>query len=221
MPKLLTSDLQGPQPGLGRLCWEPVAVPPRSDGSALKAELGERFVLMCLTSTVTAALSGARAIGSGRRDGRLADVAGVTSIDVRRGELGFRPGAAAASRASAAGTNSSARAGASRTTTASRPDPVRFPERQRGIPRSSRRRSPEAPARARQFPQHQGRKALATTGIPAYPRSARKRQDRPVTPEVAGSSPVAPVKVLQIVDVFDISTAGFFFIRADPAPESA
>jgi hypothetical protein len=131
---------------LGRLCWEPVAVPPRSDGSALKAELGERFVLMCLTSTVTAALSGARAIGSGRRDGRLADVAGVTSIDVRRGELGFRPGAAAASRASAGGTNSSARAGASRTTTASRPDPVRFPERQRGIPRSSRRRSPEAPA---------------------------------------------------------------------------
>jgi len=30
--------------------------------------------------------------------------------------------------------------------------------------------------------------------IPAYPRSARKRQDRPVTPEVAGSSPVAPVQ---------------------------
>src|SRR5918995_6282205 len=29
--------------------------------------------------------------------------------------------------------------------------------------------------------------------IPAYSRSARKRQDRPVTPEVAGSSPVAPV----------------------------
>jgi hypothetical protein len=31
--------------------------------------------------------------------------------------------------------------------------------------------------------------------IAAYPRSARKRQDRPVTPEVAGSSPVAPAKV--------------------------
>src|SRR6266511_1629550 len=30
--------------------------------------------------------------------------------------------------------------------------------------------------------------------IPAYPRSARKSHDRPVTPEVAGSSPVAPVK---------------------------
>jgi hypothetical protein len=29
--------------------------------------------------------------------------------------------------------------------------------------------------------------------IPAYPRSTRKRHDRPVTPEVAGSSPVAPV----------------------------
>jgi hypothetical protein len=33
--------------------------------------------------------------------------------------------------------------------------------------------------------------------IPAYPRSARKRHHRPVTPEVAGSSPVAPVKALQ------------------------
>jgi hypothetical protein len=34
--------------------------------------------------------------------------------------------------------------------------------------------------------------------IPAYPRLDRKRHDRPVTPEVAGSSPVAPVKGLQI-----------------------
>jgi hypothetical protein len=38
----------------------------------------------------------------------------------------------------------------------------------------------------------------ARPGIPAYPRVGRKRQDRPVTPEVAGSSPVAPVKYLQI-----------------------
>ena len=29
--------------------------------------------------------------------------------------------------------------------------------------------------------------------IPADPRSSRKRHDRSVTPEVAGSSPVAPV----------------------------
>jgi hypothetical protein len=36
-------------------------------------------------------------------------------------------------------------------------------------------------------------KALLTPRIPAYSRSARKRHDRPVTPEVAGSSPVAPV----------------------------
>ncbi len=35
-------------------------------------------------------------------------------------------------------------------------------------------------------------------GIPAYPRSGRNHQDRPVTPEVAGSNPVAPVKFLQI-----------------------
>jgi hypothetical protein len=31
---------------------------------------------------------------------------------------------------------------------------------------------------------------LVTAGIPGYPRSGRKRHDRPVTPEVAGSSPV-------------------------------
>ena len=43
-----------------------------------------------------------------------------------------------------------------------------------------------------------GSKALLSPGIPAYPRSARKRHDRPVTPEVAGSSPVAPAKYLQI-----------------------
>src|SRR6266576_1510544 len=64
---------------------------------------------------------------------------------------------------------------------------------QRSIPRSSRTRSPEAPDRGLQFPQHQERKALVTAGIPGYSRSARKRHDRPVTPEVGGSSPVASV----------------------------
>jgi hypothetical protein len=63
------------------------------------------------------------------------------------------------------------------------------------IPRPSRRRSPEAPARARQSPQDEGRKALLSAGIPAYSRPSRNNQDRPVTPEVAGSSPVAPVKI--------------------------
>ena len=38
-------------------------------------------------------------------------------------------------------------------------------------------------------------KRPARAGIPAYPRLERKRQDRPVTPEVAGSRPVAPAKV--------------------------
>src|SRR5439155_19116268 len=47
-------------------------------------------------------------------------------------------------------------------------------------------------------PQRHGRKALLWPVIPAYPRSARKRHDRPVTPEVAGSSPVAPVKDLRV-----------------------
>jgi hypothetical protein len=62
------------------------------------------------------------------------------------------------------------------------------------IPRTSRRRLPEIPARTRESPQRPGRKALLSRGIPAYPRAAHKRHDRPVTPEVAGSSPVAPVE---------------------------
>jgi hypothetical protein len=56
-------------------------------------------------------------------------------------------------------------------------------------------RLPQTPARTRKSPQRRGRKALLTAEIPAYPRSARKRHDRPVTPEVAGSSPVAPVTI--------------------------
>ena len=44
------------------------------------------------------------------------------------------------------------------------------------------------------IPATTSRKALLAAEIPAYPRSGRKRHDRPVTPEVAGSSPVAPVK---------------------------
>jgi hypothetical protein len=51
------------------------------------------------------------------------------------------------------------------------------------------------PAGGRQSPQGEVRNALLAPGIPAYPRLARKHQDRPVTPEVAGSSPVAPVKL--------------------------
>jgi hypothetical protein len=49
------------------------------------------------------------------------------------------------------------------------------------------------PAGVRQSPQGDVQNALHAPGIPAYPRLDRKRRDRPVTPEVAGSSPVAPV----------------------------
>jgi hypothetical protein len=77
----------------------------------------------------------------------------------------------------------------------SRADPGRFPERQLSIPRSSRRRSPEAPAGPRRTPQDDGWKALLAPVIPADSRPDRRDQDRPVTPEVAGSSPVAPVTV--------------------------
>ena len=50
------------------------------------------------------------------------------------------------------------------------------------------------PACTRRSPHRQVRKALLTEAIPAYSRSARKHHDRPVTPEVAGSSPVAPAQ---------------------------
>jgi hypothetical protein len=44
-----------------------------------------------------------------------------------------------------------------------------------------------------------GRESPAYARIPDHPRTARNDHDRPVTPEVAGSSPVAPVeKALQI-----------------------
>jgi hypothetical protein len=79
----------------------------------------------------------------------------------------------------------------------------------RAHPAGGRRRLPQAPAEPRKG---DGWKALLAPVVPADPRPDRRDQDWPVTPEVAGSSPVAPVKVLQIVYVFDISTAGFFFI---------
>jgi hypothetical protein len=50
----------------------------------------------------------------------------------------------------------------------------------------SSRPYPEIPATSRP-------KRLLSPEIPAYPWSARNCHDRPVTPEVAGSSPVAPV----------------------------
>jgi hypothetical protein len=56
--------------------------------------------------------------------------------------------------------------------------------------------------------------------IPAYSRSASKRQDRPVTPEVAGSSLVAPPYFSYknpanqhiVLPVQALTTAGFLFI---------
>src|SRR6266536_4716389 len=51
-------------------------------------------------------------------------------------------------------------------------------------------------------PLRQRLKAPLSPGIPAYPHSARKRQDRPVTPEVAGSSPVAPAENILQIHIF-------------------
>ena len=48
------------------------------------------------------------------------------------------------------------------------------------------------------LPETDAAKGLLTAEIPADPRPPRKYQDRPVTPEVAGSSPVAPVPVQAI-----------------------
>ena len=75
---------------------------------------------------------------------------------------------------------------------------IRLPRRQPLHPPLIPHEAPGSPRPHPRIPARQDRKALRTAGIPAYPRSARKRQDRPVTPEVAGSSPVAPVKSLQI-----------------------
>ena len=96
--------------------------------------------------------------------------------------------------------------------------------RQRLIPRSSRRRSPQVPAGTRESPQRRSRKALLTAGIPAYSHSARNYHDRPVTPELAGSSPVAPVEnILQIKSLLSVlarTTDGFRpASRDDPARE--
>jgi hypothetical protein len=52
------------------------------------------------------------------------------------------------------------------------------------------------------IPATPGAESLLTGEIPAYPRSGRKRHDRPVTPEVAGSSPVAPVENTLQIDMF-------------------
>jgi hypothetical protein len=77
----------------------------------------------------------------------------------------------------------------------------------------SSRRSPAIPANHRdRSPAHAGN-----------PRPARNYQDRHVTPEVAGSSPVAPVKIpanlhLLLLDQAQ-STAGSSGSRAHPAPE--
>jgi hypothetical protein len=83
--------------------------------------------------------------------------------------------------------------------TASRTPPGGLQLRQRRSRADPARGPPQVPASARQCPQDEVRNALLAPGIPAYPRPVRKRQDRPVTPEVAGSSPVGPVrKYLQI-----------------------
>jgi len=60
------------------------------------------------------------------------------------------------------------------------------------IPHESRTRSPVTPGGARKSPDNEDGKALLSPVIPVYSRRARSYQDRHVTPEVAGSSPVAP-----------------------------
>ena len=70
------------------------------------------------------------------------------------------------------------------------------------IPRTSRRTLPEAPAQAGQSPQDHVREDLLAPVIPAYSGRTRSRQDRPVTPEVAGSSLVAPIENILQIGVF-------------------
>ena len=66
-------------------------------------------------------------------------------------------------------------------------------------------------------------KTLLLPVIPAYCRSGRKRHDRPVTPEVAGSSPVAPVKTCKsasFVVRIGVNDNRLHSSRADPAREA-
>jgi hypothetical protein len=72
-------------------------------------------------------------------------------------------------------------------------------------PAGGGRKRPEAPPDARPSPQAPERKELLWRRIPAYHRSTRKCHDRPVTPEVAGSSPVAPVRKPAAVSGFSCS----------------
>jgi hypothetical protein len=101
---------------------------------------------------------------------------------------------------SALAAGSLSRALAGETATSSRRHPAVCGSVNESIPRTSAgpsRRSPPAPANPRSA---RVGKLCSSPVIPAHPRSARKRHDRPVTPEVAGSSPVALVliKCLQI-----------------------
>jgi hypothetical protein len=72
------------------------------------------------------------------------------------------------------------------------------------------------------IPAHELRKAPLWVAIPADPRSLRNDQDRPVTPEVAGSSPVAPAKVpgnrrILLPDMTNFDRRPPDRSRADPA----
>src|SRR5256885_3464203 len=62
-------------------------------------------------------------------------------------------------------------------------------KKKRFIPRRSRTRLPEMPASTRRSPGRQVQNALLTQAIPAYPHSARKSLDRPVTAQVVGFNP--------------------------------
>jgi hypothetical protein len=69
---------------------------------------------------------------------------------------------------------------------------VRHADKATSIPRRSRTRPPEAPGGARKSPDDYARKALLSRRIPGSRRPGPEGSVRPVTPEVAGSSPVAP-----------------------------
>jgi hypothetical protein len=84
----------------------------------------------------------------------------------------------------------------------SRTHPERCCMRQHAIPQRSRGRAPEVPARVRESPQGSQGKHLLSPGIPAYRPSGPERRDRPVTPEVAGSSPVAPAENILQIGIF-------------------
>ena len=91
--------------------------------------------------------------------------------------------------------------------------------RQRSHPAHVPQEVAECPGSHPASPQDDGRTAPLSLRIPAQSRPGRRHQDRPVTPEVAGSSPVAPVAARSPASLrLTMTTQSGFLGRRGPRP---